>query len=371
MTILNALDLTLQDRPQSASKASAESDFHRPGEVTLDTANIDLKDRSEAVEDSGNTYSMQMNPAGEGVSEEALWIKASGMMGDLEGLGLRLKAEVESAVKAIASRQSSDGETIGALSRSVEDYQTEIRSLRLSISALRASAEETQIDFNSQLAKQAEEKNKIIEDLQNRFASLDSEVQDLKSENAELKLELETTKESLSLKPHAIVNTEEINRLNLELSQKSALLEEQSLLSTTLNSKNEELATKIQALEDERANLSSTLLDKDSDISDLQEKLQASEDTYLGQVALFEKQQDELKAALEQESQDKEHYMQQLETLIAQHEAVQEKYKTAKKDMKQLELALDTAKKAVGVGISQAQLKYYQELEKKYVQAKK
>lgn len=366
--MLNALDITVQERSSPVHRTLQNSNLERTG-ITLETVNTDLT-TTVTVEDA---HSTNLNPTMEGEhhTEESLWIKATDMMGDLDSLGLKLKNEVELAVKSLTAKQQSDSQKITGLSRTVEDYQSEVNSLKLNISALQAVADETREDLASQLQRKDEEHKTIVLDLQSKISVLDSQVSDLKSQNGELALELQSTKESLHSTPHSVVDISAIESIKNELTEKNEELDKLQIEIQILTRKNEEQAKTITSLEDEQAKLSSTLLEKDSDISDLQEKLQTTEDTYGGQISILEKQLAETQLTLSQESNDKYHYLNQVETAIAKYETLHEKYKNKKKENDQLEQALENAKKTSGTALTPAQLKYYQELERKYVQAKK
>lgn len=368
MTILNALDMTMNDRNPTASHHTSDDTEAKRTEVTVDTHHIDLA-TSVNIDESATAHA---NPTDDREhNEDSLWMRATSMMGDLEGLGLKLKNEVELTLKQVSTKEQNDIQKITKLSRTLEDYQTEINSLKLNISALKAVADETREDLQTQLSQKDEHHIQVVTSFQSKIASLESVVEDLKSQNGELRLELDSTKDSLNEKPKMIVDSAKIDQMKLEIEEK-----ESEILGLTeelqkIRILSEEKQEKIDSLEDDKAKLSSTLLEKDSDISDLNEKLQSFEDSYGGQIVLLEKQLADSQGALTQETQDKDYYMKQLEVVIAQYEGLQEKYKIKKKEHKELEQALELAKKTTGAAVTQSQVRYYQEIERKYVQAKK
>lgn len=365
MTILHALDITVNDKPAASHNTSRELD---PKNSNLTIESHQIGQGTATTMENSNNLAGQVTLEGE-TTEENLWHRANSMMGDLEGLGMQLKIEVESTMKQVVAKQQNESHRIANLSRSLEDYQTEINSLKLNISALQAVADENQEEHKLNL-QQCESKHREIErEFQGKILSLESQVEDLKNQNNELKIELQTTKESLESRNST--DSGAVEQLNYELKNKDSQIKllqvEIDSINKTINDQN----SKINNLEDDKAKLSSALLEKDSDISDLNEKLQQTEEEYGGHIILLEKQLTESKTSLEQETKDREYYMKQLEVAIAQHESLQEKYKAKKKENKDLELAVEQAKKTTGMAISQSQLKYYQEMERKYVQAKK
>jgi chromosome segregation ATPase len=366
MTMLNALDITVQDRPTASESTQEETNV---GKSSMTTMEPHIEVSSHMV----SHYDSIMKPldGGETLTDEDLWTKATYMMGDLEDLGLKLKVEVESTVKSLATKQQTEHQKMAKMSQSLEEYQTEVNSLKLSISALESAADDTKLELTAILAKKNEEHAAKVAELEDKIASLDCEVQALKNENAEVKLELETARESIVAKPKSVIDTEALERLRLEVDEKNSNILQLEAQLADISKKREEQQALVDSLEDDKATLSSTLLDKDSEISDLQEKLQTLEDTYGAQIVILEKQLGDAKVALNQEAEDKETYFKQLEAMIAQHEALQEKYKAKKKETKELEQALEIAKKTTATTVSQAQLRYYQEMERKYVQAKK
>lgn len=366
MTMLNALDITVQDRPTASESTQEETNIAKSSMTTMEP-HIEVSSHMVSHSDS----IMKPLDGGETLTDEDLWTKATYMMGDLEDLGLKLKVEVESTVKSLATKQQTEHQKMAKMSQSLEEYQTEVNSLKLSISALESAADDTKLELTAILAKKNEEHAAKVAELEEKIASLDCEVQALKNENAEVKLELETARESIVAKPKSVIDTQALERLRLEVDEKNSNILQLEAQLADISKKREEQQALIESLEDDKATLSSTLLDKDSEISDLQEKLQTLEDTYGAQIVILEKQLGDAKVALNQEAEDKETYLKQLEAMIAQHEALQEKYKAKKKETKELEQALEIAKKATATTVSQAQLRYYQEMERKYVQAKK
>lgn len=364
--MLNALDLSINDGNEGTSQVKDESQ-KMTTEVTIDTHNIELSQNIA----TDQLTTVDLIAEGEHHAEDSLWIKANTMMGDLEGLGLKLKSEVESTLKHVASQQQLEGKKLAAMSRSMEDYQTEINSLKLNISALQAASDETREDLQNQLINKDKQNKEVASVLENKMLALNSQIASLETQNDQLKMELQTNKESLDSRQDNAVDKEEIDKLNAQLQEKESDITELNLEVSKVNHVLEEKETLIIQLEDEKATLSSALLEKDSEISDLNDKLQATEEHYEGKVALLEKQLEETNSTLHQETQEKEYYTKQLETVLAEFESLKEKYKAKKKENKDLEQSLEMAKKATGAQVSQTQLRYYQEMERKYVQAKK
>ena len=365
MTMMSVLDMTVQE---STPENIRESYRHHESQ-----ANADIKQGEVGRDTTTNDAdpSTKLDSDMPVMSEDAMWTKANSMMGDLDNLGQILKSEIEGTVKSITNKQNQDRNQISSLSRTVEDLQTEVNSLKLNISALNSSILEIQIDKKNEISKLEENHGLQVAHLNDMISKLDSHKADLKNENALLESELKIVRENLNSKKASNIDVDRIDNLSKEIVCKDEEIHDLKAKMRELELFIKEQEASINTLEDDNAKLSTSLLEKDSDISDLQEKLQNSEDAYMGQIGLLGQQITSVQASMEQESADKNYYMTELNKLIESQSAVQEKYKESKKEVKQLEIALDAAKKSARTAVSLAQLKYYQELERKYVQTKK
>lgn len=373
MTMLNALDITVNHKA-----VDHQVPTHLPESDTIAIHNEtdlakQLKDRAFIIEASDIEKSTpDHQDAADNIDEEEMWVKASGMMGDLDFLGSQLRTEVEASLKAIKHKEDSMTATVNSLSQRLENSQTEVTAIKLELMAVKAAAEEEREEMAAGHRTREEELQTQIDMHCQTVVSLEHKVK-----NLETKVE-EMTDEALTRGKDKEVDEGEFSKLKTDFSLLSKELEAKIAVIKTLEeeaaaSKKEEanLKKRIEGLDDEKAALSASLLSKDSDLSDLHEKLQAAEDHHMIQIADLEKQLDQVQDGLRKETADKEHFQQELTGLLELHEGLTVKYKEAKKTIKSQEEAIEGLKKSAGVAISQIQLRYYQELEKKYVQAKK
>jgi predicted RNase H-like nuclease (RuvC/YqgF family) len=373
MTMINALDITINEKARDSTISNMESPIKEKisteSNVNQSEAQVGLAKESK---ESELILDFQIEKdSEEDQTSEGLWIKAGNMMGDIDDLGAKLKAEVTSSLKIIHERETSAAAQIRSLSNKLEQSEAEISSLRLNLTALQSGSDDQQREYDEELQR-IDDLHKIeIKYQKDRIHELEKSVEAWTMKAGAISAELAINERTKEDKTHKHRLEKMIEDLQIKLNESSTANSEIQIENVKLKTEILEIRRQLSESEEKNAQLNNDLLSKDSDISDLNDKLQAMEDTHMTQLGELELDIEQLRARLTQESTDKEEYQKELENLIELNDNLQTKYKESKKSVKALEESLAIAKKASGNTISQNQLRYYQELEKKYVQAKK
>lgn len=382
MTMMNALDITINDQSNNRTNTPISNQHtpaktNEPSATEQRTVNISESQIGLAQEESRTTNRApedlfdSLTTAGEHQSEDGLWLKANGMMADIDDIGVKLKTDMMAAVKFIHEKDMEKDAQIRNLSDRLERSETEVSSLRLNLTAIKSSKDEEMKDLEDKLLSQQEDHDREIEAQRAKIYELEVSVHEWNKKYGVLSAEMAVSERTEEDKAHQHRLEKLVEELEINL---EGIKTENDQLKITQESMASELALlkpRISELEEKNAKLSNDLLSKDSDLSDLSEKLQTTEETYMTQMGELELEIEQSRRQLTQETTEKEEYQKELENLVELHGSLQSKYKESKKVVKVLEESLAAAKKDAGLTISQNHLRYYQELEKKYVQAKK